>query len=191
MENKSINSITLGELGRHKLEKTVNLKILNCWARLISWKKEKIALALYHQLKDLYDKDEYKYPWLKCIKITLDEINQSYLWNESPENIDHVQLKSLFDKELKSKYSQQWLDQMQTTSACSTYSIFKQNLQFEPYLIKLEPSLVIPLCKFRCINHRLPVVAGRYSKGWKDMQFMHRWWSWWWVSLHFQLQLFW
>ncbi len=66
-------------------------------------------------------------PWLKCIKMTLDEINQSYCWNESPENIDHVQLKSLFDKEFKFKYSQKWLDQMQSTSACSTYSIFKQN----------------------------------------------------------------
>ncbi len=50
--------------------------MLNFWARLISGKKDKIALALYHKLKDLYDKDEYKYPWLKCIKITLDEINQ-------------------------------------------------------------------------------------------------------------------
>ncbi len=27
----------------------------------------------------------------------------------------------------------------------------------------MEPSLAIPLCKFRCINHRLLVVAGRYS----------------------------
>ncbi len=104
-----------------------------------------------------------KSPWLKCIKMTLDEINQSYLWNESPQNIDHVQLKSLFDKELKSKYSQQWLDQMQSPSTCSTYSIFKQNLQFEPYLLKLKQSLAIPLCKLRCINHRLPVIAERYS----------------------------
>ncbi len=44
--------------------------MLKFWARLISRKREKIDLALYHKLKDLYDKDEYKSPWLKCIKMT-------------------------------------------------------------------------------------------------------------------------
>ena len=137
--------------------------MLNFWTRLVSGKKEKIALALYHKLRDLYDTNEYTSPWINCIKTTLDEIGQSDLWNEIPENINPVKLKPLFDEKLKSNFGQQWLDQIQTTSACSTYSIFKQDLKFEPYLLQLDPNLAISLCKFRCISNQLPVVTGRYN----------------------------
>ena len=160
---KSINSIALGELGRHRLEKTVKLKMLNFWTRLITGKKEKIALALYHKLKNLYDTDEYRSPWISHIKIILDDIDQSQLWNEPSENINPLALKSLFDSQLSLNYSQDWLDQIQVSSACSTYSIIKENLQPELYLTKLESKFATSLCKFRCLNHWLPVVAGRYK----------------------------
>ena len=45
---------------------------------------------------------------------------------------------------------------------CLNYRIFKQDLYFEKYLIKLPFRYRMNLCKFRCGNHRLPVVTGRY-----------------------------
>ena len=45
------------------------------------------------------------------------------------------------------------------TSKCSKLNFFKEN-----YLISLPPALWIPLCKFRCRNHKLPVEKFRGQK---------------------------
>jgi hypothetical protein len=45
---KTINNIALGELDRHKVEKTGNLRMLNYWVSLVTGKNSKISVALFN-----------------------------------------------------------------------------------------------------------------------------------------------
>ena len=44
--------------------------------------------------------------------------------------------------------------------------MFKLNFEKENYLISLPPAVSIPLCKFRCRNHKLP--AEKFRQNWED-----------------------
>ena len=41
--------------------------------------------------------------------------------------------------------------------------MYKEKLEFENYLIKLHFSHRINLCKFRCVNSKLPIVVGKFA----------------------------
>ena len=56
-------------------------------------------------------------------------------------------------------------------SHSTTYRIFKQSLHFEKYLTDLPKKERIVLCRFRCANHHLPIVSGRYSNIPRNMRF--------------------
>ena len=47
--------------------------------------------------------------------------------------------------------------------------MFKLNFERENYLISLPPALWIPLCKFRCRNHKLPVENFRQNSEDKNL----------------------
>ena len=44
------------------------------------------------------------------------------------------------------------------------YRIIKNTHKFETYLVKLPDNLRIPLTKFRCRNHKLPIEYGIYAR---------------------------
>ena len=57
-------------------------------------------------------------------------------------------------------------------SQTKTYRIFKQSLNsdIENYLIELPKKDRIILCRFRCSNHQLPIVSGRYTNTPRNMR---------------------
>ena len=59
---------------------------------------------------------------------------------------------------------EKWLNEVNTNRFCFTYRIFKQNLNFEAYLIKLPFLHRLNLCKFRCKQNKLPVNKHRFDK---------------------------
>ncbi len=106
--------------------------------------QDKIALALYHKLKELHDTDEYSSLWVKCIKTVLDEIKLGHLWNSPPDEFNPNSLKVNFDNKLKVTYGQEWLHHTYETNVCNTYRIFKG---------LYKPKYAFSLCTFRCVNH--------------------------------------
>ncbi len=87
----------------------------------------------------------------------------SHLGNAPPEDLVPSTLKIEFEQKLQILYGQQWLTEIQNSSACDSYNIYKTTLKLEPYLTTLKPKHTIPMCKFRANNHRLPIVTGRYK----------------------------
>ena len=160
---RSMNNLVLGELGRLKVEKYIKQRMLNFWVRIVTSKGNKVCLALYHKMRDLYDSGEYKSDWLCYINNTLSQLQLTSLWEADPGELLPNPLKNIFEEKLKYFYSHQWLTQIENSSACDTYSIFKTKIELEPYLLLLQPKFAIPLCKFRASNHRLPIVAGRFD----------------------------
>ena len=45
---------------------------------------------------------------------------------------------------------------------CFTYKLFKENLDYEEYFNILEDRDVFTLCRFRTLNHSLPIENGRW-----------------------------
>ena len=53
--------------------------------------------------------------------------------------------------------------ELNNSSKCVLYRTFKRNFVFENYLTTLSPHNRKLFCKFRTINHKLPIEVGRYS----------------------------
>ncbi len=162
--NKSTpNCMIYGEFGLTPISKIIDCKMLNYWARLLLGKQSKFAYRLYCILKNKYDKDRYKSPWLSKIHSTLDNLGLSDIWiSQTPMNIDW------FKFTIKSKTSdvliQEWNNSVDNAKGwCRFYKQFKVENKLEQYLTDLEPKYSIPLCKFRLSNHRLPVTTGRFN----------------------------
>ena len=49
-------------------------------------------------------------------------------------------------------------------SSCTSYRMFKSDFKLEKYLLRLNKSEQINLCKFRCRNTKLPVVVLGYAR---------------------------
>ena len=58
----------------------------------------------------------------------------------------------------------EWLRNVNESSKCYLYKVYKSELIMEKYLIYLPKELRIPMTKFRMCNHKLPIEIGRHSK---------------------------
>ena len=56
-----------------------------------------------------------------------------------------------------------WFSKIELSSIGKNYYLFKQDLNFENYLINLSMKHYSSLLKFRLSNHRLPVETGRWE----------------------------
>ena len=64
---------------------------------------------------------------------------------------------------LKGQFIQGWYSDVENSAKCINYRLFKTQFKFEEYLVKLPPSMWIPLCTFRTVNHALPIEIGRHQ----------------------------
>ena len=60
-------------------------------------------------------------------------------------------------------YIQDWNVRISESSKGKNYSVFKNIISLEPYLIYLPRSSYLSLCKFRTGNHKLPIETGRWE----------------------------
>ena len=63
---------------------------------------------------------------------------------------------------LYDQFLQDWNSTVSNTSKCLVYRLYKKDFCFEEYLDKLPKSLAFYLCKFRTMNHNMPIEKGRY-----------------------------
>ncbi len=99
--------------------------------------------------------------WIASIKNTLQELELENIWNDITADSNPDILKQPFDE--KSHYCEKWKVEIEKSSTCEQYSLFKTKFRIKPYLVLLQPKYSIPISRLRANNHRLPVVAGRYS----------------------------
>ena len=59
-------------------------------------------------------------------------------------------------------FKQEWLTATCSNRVCTNYTVFKETLEFEEYLINLDFKYMKNLYKFRCRSHHLPVNNGRF-----------------------------
>ena len=77
--------------------------------------------------------------------------------------IENHQFKKSIKLSLEYRFKHNWHKNITESNCYINYRIFKEDLNLEAYLSKLDLHERINLCKFRCSNSNIPIVAGRYN----------------------------
>ena len=171
VRKNTVNCMILGELGRLKLEKYIESRMINFWCNLVHSGQSKLSGKIYLILKLLFERNIYRSPWLMKIHTTLNNIGMNNLWNTC-ETTSREWIKASVERRLVDIHKQNLSSTIFDNSQTKTYRIFKQSLNsdIENYLIELPKKDRIILCRFRCSNHQLPIVSGRYTNTPRNMR---------------------
>ena len=71
--------------------------------------------------------------------------------------------KNLVKRTLTDQYLQKWNTSLSVSSKWVNYSIFKETIVLEKYILSLSKSEAITMIKFRTGNHYFPVETGRWE----------------------------
>ncbi len=160
LKRSTPNVMVYGELGRFPIEIAMKVKIIKFWGSLIS-NENKLSSKMYHILYSKHVNMISDSQWLTSIQNILENCGLGYFWiNQTCHNPNY--LGELVKRRLQDQYMQLWNAENWRLSKTNIYRSFKIDHGFEQYLNMLSDSNRIPLCKFRCGNHRLPVETGRW-----------------------------
>ena len=151
-----------GELGIKEIEEYTDNRILNFWCNIATGDESKISTILYKWIKALYDRKKFKSAWLDKIKTILDNIGMSSTFNDVA-NINKVWFKNTIKLKLNDIYNQNWSNSVFNNSICLNYRVMSDRKHLQEYLLRLPSQYMYAICKFKCANHRMPIVEGRYA----------------------------
>ena len=156
------NSIIYGESGRESIVNVIHRRMLNYWLRLKQGNPNKICAIMFQLMKKLYNNDILKSKW--CIKIreVIDNLGFSYIWDLDGEDINTNLFKRTVKQKMNDISTQNWIANLEGNSLCTNYRLLKTNFCFEEYLY-LEDQIRIPITKYRCGSHRLPISNRRFD----------------------------
>ena len=156
------NCMIYGELGILPTSIHIKSRILNYWCSVIMSKHSKISNILYRTMFKLYTVDGVNISWINFVHTTLDSLGLSNMWLDQNVNSPNT-FRSLVNCRLRDQFIQNWHSTLDNTSKCLNYRIYKQEFAIENYFHILSPDLANILCKFRSVNHKLPIEKGRYQ----------------------------
>ena len=160
MKKSTPNSIVYGETGRYPIEINIKTRMITYWCGLLE-SRQKISSALYSIAHSKFVNNNYDIPWIKSIRNIFNECGLPYMFQL--RNIPFKNwVKSNIKQKLIDQFIQTWNDDIQTSPKCLNYRIFKTDICFEEYFNILNIRDLITLCKFRTLNHSLPIEKGRW-----------------------------
>ena len=157
-------AMVYGELGRYPMHVFIKSRMISFWAKILCGKKDKLAVTLYRIIYQLDYNGEYHSQWLNSIRTTLRNLGLDDFWDGQFNFANMDNLKAMVDKRLKESHMQSWKNEIEQMSKCLNYRMYKTEYQCEEYFSKLPLNLSIYFSRFRCMNHRLPIEFGRFSR---------------------------
>ena len=131
------------------------------WNRLRQSPTNKLSFNILKFMRHLYDQNIYKSKWCGKIHEILNNNGLTYVWNW--DNISTFRLKKLIQQRINDAFTQNWSSDMSVSTLCTNYKALKLNFGFENYLIRLDNCLRIPITRFRCGSHNLPISERRFD----------------------------
>ena len=95
----------------------------------------KLSCLLLSMICKMYDHTDHKSPWLEYIYKILDQLGLTYL--KHVQTMSVCKFKNIVKQKLKDQFLQGWIEQLNASSMCVNYRIFKSELRFEEYLLIL------------------------------------------------------
>ena len=152
-----------GELGLKEISEYIDNRMANFWCNIATGEQSKMSSILYKWIKTHYDNNTYKSTWLEKVKNTLGKIQMPYMF----DNITR-ECKTWFGNSVKVKleelYAKKWSESVYNNDSCLNYRAMTLVKRMQNYILKLPKCYIYSMCKLKCINHYMPIVAGRYSK---------------------------
>ena len=150
------------EFGREPIELQIKSRMIKYWISIVNNENpNKLTKLMYNIMVDETNKGK-TFKWLEYIKNILIAVGKPDLINQHVINNPHA-TKSKITATLKDLIKQKWYADLNESSKGRTYSIFKENIALESYLITLPRRFYIPLIKFRTANYKLPMETGRWD----------------------------
>ena len=108
--------------------------------------------------------------WLSSVNGILNECGLAYIWNtQTFQNTKWLKLN--IKQTLIDQFIQLWSSLIQNSPKALNYRIFKEQLKTENYLHTLDDNCLFEFCKFRTLNHKLPIEYGRWHNIARNMHF--------------------
>ncbi len=161
LKNSTPICMMRGELGKMPIECEIQKRLINFWAKLIDNTSSKLSSKMYKVLHSMYTTGGFSSLWVQNIERILNNCGLGYVFQEQCSYGDNW-LKEIIKQNVKDQYAQKWSLDVNNSSKCSTYRLFKTSFEFEKYLVKLPYPKYTQLCRFRTTNHKLPIEIGRY-----------------------------
>ena len=150
------------ELGRKPINISIKNRMIGYWLNIINSKDCKLSKLLYNVLLHVYNAGIFQHKWIHCIKEMLISVGHIDLFNKV--NVENTKsLKEQIFRALVALHIQEWFSKIELSSKGKNYYLFKQELNFENYLINLSKKHYSSLLKFRLSNHRLPIETGHWE----------------------------
>ncbi len=132
------------------------------WIKLIDGNLgSKLSNKIYSVLYTMHASGEYSSPWVQYIEETLNHCGVGFVFQEQSTHGDKW-LQELVKQNIRDQYEQTWNSEVNNSSKCISYRLYKTCFQMEKYFNILPYPKYIQLCKFRTSNHKLPIEVGRY-----------------------------
>ena len=132
------------ELGRKPIDINIKSRMISLWISLVNNdNRNKISKKIYDIMRSEYNRGQ-NYKWLdyiKNIRISvgqLDLFNQNFIANPRAT-------KANITSKLNDLFIQDWYSKLQLSSMGRYYSIFKETINIEPYLLNTTRSIYIPI----------------------------------------------
>ena len=147
------------------LEKNIEKNPLRFLTRMVAERQTSTKWSdhMYCMMYSLYVRSMVQLPWITYIHNTICNLGLNYVWVLEGHEITVNMLKVLVHQISLNQFIQKWRSEVDNSSKCLCYRIYKQDFSLESYLLKLPPRLRIPLSRFRCRNNRLPIETGSYE----------------------------
>ena len=151
-----------GELGLKEISEYIENRMLNFWYNVATGDENKISTILYKWINILYFQDKYKSAWFDKINLSLSTINMSDCFYNTA-SLSKAWFKNTVKVKLNEVYAQRWAESVFNNSACINYRAMTIVKKMQNYILKLPKPYIYALCKFKCANHYMPIVAGRFA----------------------------
>ena len=150
-----------GELGRFPISLTIKIRQISFWSKLVSNEESKLSLIMYRLLYNNHIRNNCQYGWITKIKSIFEETGLNFMWMN--QNINTHTIRNQIGSILKDQFRQKWHQDVDASSKCCNYKIFKTEHKFETYLIKLPHFYLKQFINYRLCNNKLPIETGRWN----------------------------
>ncbi len=100
--------------------------------------------------------------WIKHIYNILNGCGMSFIWN-SQTFPNTTWLYNNVKQILIDQFKQNWFSDINTSPKALNYRLFKDKFEFENYINILDDKNITTMCRFRTLNHHLPIEKGRWQ----------------------------
>ena len=166
LKSSTPNCMVYGETGVKPLSIEIKCRIISYWSDLVIPQQNKLPCLIYRILLNNFNNSQtvsrLRFQWIKFVQNILYECGLYNIWHNH-EFHNHKWLTMSVKQKLSDLFLNEWYSDIEKSSKCINYRLFKHNFCFETYLVKTPSKFLQYMIKFRTRNNKLPVETGSWN----------------------------